>query len=191
MSRSGVGDAWGYRNSPAHRRRAEWIVAALPRDRFGKALEVGCAQGFLSEYLAARVDHLLACDISSEAIRQAREYCRDFPGIEFHVADIRLGFPADQLDLCLFSDVLYYLSPREIDKTLAEAARRVTPGGFLMIVNEWNDGSRVLTPPTHAFARLDADAAWERVNFQQAVLAGTMLSMAIYRRDPRFRSAFE
>jgi SAM-dependent methyltransferase len=175
----GGGDAWGYRDSPEHRRRAEWILAALPRERFGRALEVGCAQGFLSKFLAARVDHLIACDISSEAILQAR---RDLPHVEFHVADIRQGFPADQLDLCLFSDVLYYLSPRENNATLDEAARRVTSGGFLMIVNEWNDGSRGLTPPSHAFARVDADAAWSRVSFLQTNADGTALSMAIYRR---------
>jgi SAM-dependent methyltransferase len=176
----GGNDAWGYRDSLKHRSRAEWIVAALPRERFGRALEVGCAQGFLSEYLAARVDHLIACDISSEAIRQAR---RAFPRIEFHVADIRDDFPADQLDLCLFSDVLYYLSPRENDAALDQAALKVTPGGFLMIVNEWNNSARGLTPPAHAFSRLDANAAWSRVTSQQKEVGGTALSMAIYRRE--------
>jgi SAM-dependent methyltransferase len=178
----GLGDAWGYRDSPEHRRRAEWIVAALPRERFGRGLEVGCAQGFLSEYLTDRVDHLVACDISSEAIRRARENGRDFPRIEFRVADIRRGFPGDRFDLCLFSDVLYYLSPRENDATLDEAKRRVAPGGFVVIVNEWNDLSRGLTPPSHAFARLDSDPAWERVDFLQTAFGATKLSMAIYRR---------
>src|SRR5205085_383932 len=92
-------DAWGYADSAEHGRRAEWILDALPGPRFGTALEVGCAQGFLSQRLAARADRLIACDISAEAIRRASENCRPLSNVEFRVADIRSGFPGDGFDL--------------------------------------------------------------------------------------------
>jgi predicted TPR repeat methyltransferase len=174
-------DAWGYRGTPVHQRPAQRIVAALPRERFGEALEVGCAEGFLSEVLAAHADHLIACDFSDEAIRRARENCREFPQIEFRVADIRRDFPGDALDLCLFSDVLYYLVPREIDATLKEAGKRVKPGGFLMFINEWGDHYRDLTPPSYVLARLDADANWVRTSFAQFD-DGAKYAVAVYRR---------
>jgi SAM-dependent methyltransferase len=159
-------------------------MAALPKPRFSTALEVGCSQGFLTERLAPRAERVLACDISAEAVRQARENCREFPNVEFRVADIRQGYPGDGFEICLFSDVLYYLSAAETDRVLAEAARRIAPGGFLFIVNEWSAGAKGLTPPTHAFARLDADDQWERLSLSSESLGEADLMMAIYRLSP-------
>ncbi len=175
-------DVWGYRASPMHQRRAESILAALPQARFATALEVGCAEGFLSERLARRADRVVACDLSAEAVRRARENCRALPHVEFCVADIRDGFPADGFDLCLFSDVLYYLSARETNAVLAECARRIAPAGSLVISNEWSARARRLTPPGRAFAKLDGDAAWERQSRIQISLGEAELSIGVYRR---------
>jgi SAM-dependent methyltransferase len=179
----GEDDAWGYRDSPQHLRRVELILAALPSERFETALEAGCAQGFLTERLAPRVDRLVACDISSSAVEQARENCRGLANVEFHVADIRAGFPGEMFDLCLFSDVLYYLSKRETDAVLDEAAQRTAPGGTLLVVNEWRSSARGLTPPSYAFGRLDASASWRRVQFSQNPWGEAELSLAVYQRE--------
>src|SRR5580658_7604350 len=85
------GDAWGYRGASKHDRRAEWIVSALPARRFTKALEVGCAQGFLTERFAERADRVIACDISADSILQAQENCKALSQVEFRVAYIRAG----------------------------------------------------------------------------------------------------
>jgi SAM-dependent methyltransferase len=175
-------DVWGYRQSPQHRQRAEAILAALPQPRFAHALEVGCAQGFLSEQLAPRVDRLVACDFSAEAIKQAQENARGLANVEFRVADIRDGFPGEGFDLCLFSDVLYYLAPREIDAVLAEAAEKTREGGCLLIANEWRASAQGLTPPTHAFARLDASPLWARESGTKLGLGEGEMSIACYRR---------
>lgn len=179
---SGGADAWGYRDLPQHRQRAEWILAALPSERFATALEVGCAQGFLTERIAARVERVVACDLSEAAVRQAREQCLSLANVEFRVADIRRGFPGDDFELCLFSDVLYYLSASETDGVLAEATRKLAPGGFLLIANEWRQGAKGLTPPAYAFAVLDADRRWERHSGAQHALGETTLTIAVYRR---------
>jgi SAM-dependent methyltransferase len=178
----GEADAWGYRHSPQHLRRVELIVAALPKERFARALEAGCAQGFLTERLAVRVDHLLACDISAAAVDQARENCRGSSNVEFRVADIRDVFPGDVFDLCVFSDVLYYLAPREVDGVLAEAGRRTAPGGHILIVNEWTGRAQNLTPPSYAFARLDASPLWRRTHLSQTPWGDAELSLAVYQR---------
>jgi SAM-dependent methyltransferase len=179
------GDAWGYRSSTLHEERLERILAALPEGRFQKALEIGCAQGFLTERLAERVDRLIACDISAEAIAGARENGRAYPHVEFRVADIRAGFPEDGFDLILFSDVLYYLSPRETDAVLDEAAQKTTLGGALLIVNEWRASARGLTPPTYAFGKLDGNSHWARGPSWQSPFGEGELSMRLYfRRRP-------
>ena len=177
---AGGADAWGYRNSPQHLARADFILAALPAERFERALEVGCAQGFLSERLATRVGRLTACDISPEAIARAKQ--AGLPNVEFRVADIRRGFPGEAFDFCLFSDVLYYLAPREIDAVLDEAARKMRAGGCLVVVNEWRAGAKGLTSPQYSFARLDGGKDWRRTDARRAPFGAAELSLAVYRR---------
>ena len=98
------------------------------------------------------------------------------------VADIRAGFPGEAFDLCLFSDVLYYLSPRETDAVLDEAARRISQGGLLVIVNEWREGAKGLTSPHYSFAKLDGSTEWRRTDARKTPFGEGELSLAIYRR---------
>lgn len=181
---SGRSDAWGYRESPEHRRRAEFILAALPEDRFEAALEVGCAQGFLTERLAPRAQKLVACDLNRHAVERARETCRAFPHVDLRVADIRDGFPGEGFDFCLFSDVLYYLSARENDAVLAEAGRKIRPGGRVVIVSEWSPNASGLTPPQVSFDILDASPLWRQLDRRSTPFGAGDLSLGLYQRLP-------
>jgi SAM-dependent methyltransferase len=176
------GDVWGYGGSPEHITRADWILSALPRARFRRVLEVGCAQGFLTERLAHRADGLVACDFSPDAVVQARRRLADAPHVECRVADIREGFPGADFDLCLFSDVLYYLSKRETDLVLAEASRKIAPGGFLVIASEWRQAARGLTDPAYGLARLDAQAIWTQIARTVRPFGSGEFVLAVYRR---------
>ena len=42
------GDVWGYAASPEHLGRAEWIVSALPRERFRRVLEATIGSLFVA-----------------------------------------------------------------------------------------------------------------------------------------------
>lgn len=176
------GDVWGYAGSPEHLRRADWILDALPRERFARVLEVGCAQGFLTERLAPRADGLVACDFSPDAVAQARRRLADAPHVECRVVDIREGFPGADFDLCLFSDVLYYLSRRETDEVLAQAAHAIAPGGFVVIASEWRANASGLTDPAYALARLDAQAGWTRVGRTVRPFGSGEFVLGVYRR---------
>ena len=49
------------------------IIAALPYGRrYGRALDLGCGLGLLSQALAARSDKVLGLDIAQEAVDRAR-----------------------------------------------------------------------------------------------------------------------
>ncbi len=176
------GDVWGYAGSPEHVRRAEWILSGLPCSRFRRVLEVGCAQGFLTERLAPRSDSLVACDFSPDAVAQTRRRLTDAPHVECRVADIRDEFPGADFDLCLFSDVLYYLSKRETELVLAEASRRIVPGGFVVIASEWRENASGLTDPAYALARLDAQPGWTRLTRTGRPFGSGEFVLAVYRR---------
>ena len=175
------GDVWGYSGSAEHLQRAEWILSGLPRERFARVLEVGCAQGFLTERLAPRADALVACDFSPEAVARTRARLAQAPHVEGRVVDIREGFPGADFDLCLFSDVLYYLSRRETDLVLAEAAARIVPGGFVVVASEWR-GAQGLTDPAYAIQKLDAAPEWVRVDKTVRPFGSGEFVLAIYRR---------
>ena len=176
-------DAWGYAGSPEHLARAHAIVSGLPGARFGRVLEVGCAQGFLTERLAPLADSLIACDFSPEAAAATQRRLAGWPHVEVRVADIRAGFPGAGFDLCLFSDVLYYLSKRETDRVLAQAAASLAPGGFVVIASEWRANARGLTDPAYAIARLSQTPGWTLVSRDVRPFGAGELVLATYRRD--------
>ena len=92
----------------------------------------------------------MACDLSREAVRRAAEYCKGQANVEFRVADIRHQLPEGLFDVCLMSDVLYYLAAPEISRLAGRLSLQVPNGGVLIIANEWNDAYRDLTHPETA-----------------------------------------
>jgi SAM-dependent methyltransferase len=76
-------DAWSYSNSDAHQNRFSLIPEAIPNRLFNVGLELGCAEGQFTRHLAARVERLLASDISARAIERARMRNACLENVEF------------------------------------------------------------------------------------------------------------
>ena len=102
--------------------------AAAPQS----VLEVGCGEGFVLNYLAARRPHwrLMGCDISASAAAYARQHCPAAVVIE--VADIyHLPMPPKTFDLVICSEALEHVA----DAPVALAAlQRVSRGHVLVTV---------------------------------------------------------
>lgn len=108
----------------------------LPRERYGRALDVGCSIGVLTEKLAWRVDSLDAIDIARPAVKRARSHCRHHRHLKFHAADL-LGFRARRrYDLVLCSEILsYFWNPVRIRRAVKRKLERLlAPNGHLIIV---------------------------------------------------------
>lgn len=160
-------DAWGYLGSAAHEHRCSLILDLLPSASAGTTLEVGCAEGFITKSLAQRFDRVIACDLSDIAVDRARRYCSDAPNVEFHAQDIRSGIPAHDVQVCLVSDVLYYLSAREISSFAIELASRMSASGQMVFANEWNKSYRDLTHPEKACQVILNTGHWKKLSFEQ------------------------
>jgi SAM-dependent methyltransferase len=120
----------------------EWIAAieeqatelGLPGRR---ALDMGCGTGSSTAPLLARGYSVLACDISPEMVRIAREKFRARAD-SFFVADMRHLPPLGEFDLvvCLDDCINYLLTDAELEATFRSVARLLAPGGvFVFDVN--------------------------------------------------------
>ena len=185
----GRANGWGYDRDAFHRRRFDRIVAALPERPIGQALEVGCAEGHFTRWLAPRVGRLVACDFCDEALDRARRRCGDLPNVQLVHADARTALPGGPYDLMIFCDVLYYFTVREIDALAVRAAQAAASDGGLLFANEWQPHYRRLTSPDRVIRCLDASGLWRLVDAtQQQDPAGPSLTVTLFRRrteEPR------
>ena len=78
------------------------------------ALEIGCGSGAFSRLLAERSEQVVALDLSPQMIRIAKERSKQYPNINFEVADaITREFPDEEFD-CIVSIATLHHLPLEI-----------------------------------------------------------------------------
>ncbi|MCG7360812.1 nodulation S family protein [Roseomonas sp. ACRSG] len=128
-------DPWKFRSSPYEAAKYEATLAALPRARYGSALEIGCSIGVLTRMLAPRCDRLLALDGSARALADARRHCAGLAQVSFAQREIPRQWPRGRHDLILFSEVLYYLDEEDLARTAALALRALRPAGEVLLVH--------------------------------------------------------
>ena len=127
-------DPWGFETSAYEAAKYAATLDALG-ERYGRAFEVGCANGAFTVQLAARCDALLAADVAEAALDRARQRTRDLP----HVEVVRMAapdeWPEGAFGLVVVSEVGYYLSRADLGRLVARCADSVAPGGHLVLVH--------------------------------------------------------
>jgi SAM-dependent methyltransferase len=129
---AGSADPWGFAARWYEQRKYALSMAMLPHRHYADAFEPGCSIGALTALLATRCDRLLACDVSSEAVRQARERA---PGARVERRMIPADWPPGTFDLIVFSELLYYLGDEDLTRALGLGAGSLKPGGVLLAVH--------------------------------------------------------
>jgi 2-polyprenyl-3-methyl-5-hydroxy-6-metoxy-1,4-benzoquinol methylase len=118
---------WNH-NNHYHR----FLLKQLP-DRCRTILDIGCGTGEFSRLLAKRADKVYAVDLSPKTIEVAKQKARQYPSINFYVADIlQWEFATKQLDAIISIATLHHL-PIEILLPRLKAALK--PGGKLIILD--------------------------------------------------------
>jgi SAM-dependent methyltransferase len=131
-------DPWDYTTDELeilrHSREAKMLDAIRGSSRFGKALEVGCAEGVFTELLAKRCDSLLATDISEIALGRARQRRQWGKHVAFAPLDLRVDPLPNVFDLILAVHVLEYIqNPLSLRKVRERLVRGLRAGGYLLI----------------------------------------------------------
>jgi 2-polyprenyl-3-methyl-5-hydroxy-6-metoxy-1,4-benzoquinol methylase len=129
-------DLWGY-NTYASGFNEQRFTAALELlsgvDRnFERALEIGCAQGAMTEQLAPLCKQLLAVDFVAVALERARAHCHR-TNISFMQWDLKVDPMPGQFDLIVISDVLGTFGGRhDIHYARDKLVSALAPAGYLL-----------------------------------------------------------
>ncbi|GAB3643140.1 class I SAM-dependent DNA methyltransferase [Spirosoma arcticum] len=128
-------DPWAFATSPYERTKYEATMAALPKERYTNAFEIGCSIGVLSEMLAGRCDRLLSVDASELPLKTARQRLVSYNHVTIGQMSIPAQFPDDRYDLILLSEVGYYLMEADLQRARQHMLDRLNSGGQLLLVH--------------------------------------------------------
>jgi len=128
-------DPWDFETSPYEREKYAATLAALPRARYRRALEVGCSIRVLTAQLAPRCASLLSVDVSTAALARAGERCRDLPWVAVDYMRVPEEFPDGAFDLTLLSEVGYYWSRADLERVRRLVVARLERQGHLLLAH--------------------------------------------------------
>ncbi|WP_433382163.1 class I SAM-dependent DNA methyltransferase [Actinoplanes sp. CA-142083] len=146
-------DPWDNASKWSDQRKYAVTMASLPRERYRRCYEPGCAVGLLTRLLAPRCDEILAVDAVPEAVRTAAEAVRDFPHVTVERAILPADLPSGTFDLIVIGDLLYYLSADDLNDLLTGLRARLEPGGEIVAVH-YRDRSGETWDGAHAHSVL-------------------------------------
>jgi 2-polyprenyl-3-methyl-5-hydroxy-6-metoxy-1,4-benzoquinol methylase len=108
------------------------VLDASGRERFGDAIELGCAEGIFTERIAPRCEALTALDFSEVALSRARTR----PGaanVTFRRWDMRREPVPGRHDLVIAMGVITSLyRPRDVRRVAEGVVDAIRPDGFLL-----------------------------------------------------------
>lgn len=123
-------DPWGLGERFYEQRKRAILLASLPRPRFRRAFEPGCAIGLLSIELARRCDEVVAWDIARPAVEQTWRRLAPHGHARASLGAIPDEWPQGHFDLIVLSEVAYYC--HDLDALRARLEAALTPDGVLV-----------------------------------------------------------
>lgn len=129
------GDPFGFDNHPEERLKFQRTLEVSEPNVRGRVLEIGCAVGSFSEHLASHAADLLALDVSRAAVEQTAQRLRDPPNARTAVMSVAEQFPEETFDLVVASDVLYYLSVDDLQRSVRRIEDGLADGGAFVAVH--------------------------------------------------------
>lgn len=131
--------AWSLGDAAVLAEATDELVAWLHRERLiwpqAEVIDVGCGIGRVAAALAPHVAAVRGLDVSAAMVEEAR---KRHPGLHFEVTDGQglATVPDPGWDLVLAVDSFPYLvQAGGAERHVADAARRLRPGGALVILN--------------------------------------------------------
>ena len=128
-------DPWKFETKPYEHQKYAATLQHLPRERYPRALELGCSIGVLTQQLATCCDNLLALDAAQPAVDAARERCAPLAKVEVRRATLPSEFPDGTFDLIMMSEVGYYFALPDLALLQDKIMRALAPDSDLVLVH--------------------------------------------------------
>lgn len=112
-------DPWGFETRWYEERKRALLMAILPTRALGAVLEVGCSTGLITVELAARADHVTALEPASSALETARTRALVLRNVTLRRGAVPEDWPDGEFDTVVLSEVGYYLSPGDLQRTIS------------------------------------------------------------------------
>jgi SAM-dependent methyltransferase len=128
-------DPWDYETSAYERDKYADTLAALPRWRAVRALEVGCSIGVFTQQLAERCERLVAIDFAELALARARKRSAGLINVQLLHASFPEQAPAGPWDLVVCSEVLYYLDEPALHEAMSWLTQQLCSGASVVAVS--------------------------------------------------------
>lgn len=128
-------DPWKFETSEYEANKYAATIAALPKQRYRSAFEIGCSIGVLTQKLASRCDSLLSVDVSQLALDRAIERCQPLSHVSLQLMSVPEDYPEEIFDLTLVSEVGYYLCWEDLRIAQQLILDHLEPGGHLLLVH--------------------------------------------------------
>ena len=122
-------DPWELADRFYEQRKRDVVLAALPRPRFHRVFEPGCATGLLTAGLAARADNVVAWDLTDRALDQTRARVSGMP-VTVHRGRIPDEWPDGRFDLVMLSEVGYYCT--DLHQLVERTLQSLTDDGVVL-----------------------------------------------------------
>ncbi len=128
-------DPWKFATSEYEANKYNATIAALPKSRYGSALEIGGSIGVLTEKLAQYCDSILSIDVSKLAQEQAIQRCQKLEQVQFKLMNFPHQYPQEKFDLILVSEVGYYWCLEDLKAAQQRIFELLQPNGHLLLVH--------------------------------------------------------
>jgi hypothetical protein len=128
-------DPWRFATSDYERDKYAATLAALPRERYACALEVGSSIGVFTRLLAPRCALLIGIDPAPVALASARRLNRDQPQVSFVQGSVPQDYPAGQYDLVMISEVAYYLTAEDVKRLVFQVGMSLDIRAHVVLVH--------------------------------------------------------
>lgn len=155
-------DPWGFRTRWYERRKRAILLASLPRERFERALELGCANGELTIALAERASHVVGVDGADSALAVARERLGASVGVVLERRQLPEEWPEGAFDLIVVSEIAYYWSPDALAEAIARIDGSLTSAGVLVLCHWRHEMADAAVSADLVHAAFDAAPGWTR-----------------------------
>ncbi|MBB3105782.1 SAM-dependent methyltransferase [Psychrobacter luti] len=127
-------DPWQYQTRWYEKRKRDMCLAVLPKTQYNNAVELGCGNGVFSALLSSRCQALISIDGNTQAVQLAKQRLTESSHVSVIQGVIPDALPTTKptFDLIVISEILYYLSPNDINTVITWIKQNLAVGGTLL-----------------------------------------------------------